>query len=301
MFAQLNSLARDAAVPFDGLVDSLFSDIARTHADALVIDLRNNQGGDGSLAQALVHSIIRTPHINQRGHVYVITGRATFSAAVILAAALEKETNATFVGEPTGAPANHYGEPSRIELPRTKLRLSYSRLYWQNGDPRDRRPWIAPSIPVALTFDDWRANRDAAFETILALRGSPVRPVPILRVGGDYPTDVVLLSDACGGTDIAPNPTRVKHNAGDTLVTITHAGNAYEGVVKQDGSFVTRRRTLVAGDVSYDVSIAGQFTGDGLRAYVVIGVRDPKRSGPCQYVVGWNGLRTNGFNVIPGR
>jgi hypothetical protein len=301
VYAQVNSLARDPSASFAALVDSLFKEIEANAAGTLIIDIRNNQGGDGTLVKSLVQRIIRTPAINQRGHLFVITGRATFSAAVILAAALENETNATFVGEPTGAPANHYGEPARIVLPATGLRMAYSRLYWQNGDPRDARQWIAPSIPVGLTFAGWRANKDPVLETILALHGVPGRPMPRLAVGGVYPTVVTMLADGCGGSGIANNPTVIEHATGAPTFTLTHAGQRYEGTIRGDGSFSTKRNTIALGAVTYDIDIVGEFTGDGMRAYVTVVTRDPGRSAPCQYTVGWRATKATGLNVIPGR
>jgi hypothetical protein len=301
MYAQINSLTRDPAVPFAGQVDSLFGEIETKGVSTLIIDIRNNGGGDGTLAKSLVQRIIRAPLINQRNHLYVITGRATFSAAVILAAALENETNAIFAGEPTGAPANHYGEPARMELPHTKIRFAYSRLYWQNGDPRDARPWIAPSVPVPLRFEDWRSGVDAALETILALNGDPVRPKPKLRVAGAYPTAVTLLSDGCGGTSVQDSRTVIQHAEGGTSISLTHAGNTYDGTVRPDGAFSTAGKALSIGDTTYDINIAGEFTGDGFRAFVTVGVRDPRRSAPCQYTVVWRAQRSAGLNMIPGR
>src|SRR6267143_154269 len=55
-----------------------------------------------------------------KGHLFVITGRLTFSAAMNLASRLEHETHATFVGEPTGSRPNHYGEAVTLTLPQRR-------------------------------------------------------------------------------------------------------------------------------------------------------------------------------------
>ena len=44
------------------------------------------------------------------GHLFVIIGRRTFSAAQNTVNMIEKNTNATFVGEPTGSRPNFVGE-----------------------------------------------------------------------------------------------------------------------------------------------------------------------------------------------
>jgi hypothetical protein len=147
----------------------LFREIARCEADRLVLDLRCNNGGDNTLNRALVRRIIQATNIDWRGRLYVIIGRKTFSAAVNLVSDLENFTNATFVGEPTAAPANHFGETTRLVLPGSGISAIYSSLYWQGGDPRDARPWIEPSIRTPVVFRDFRRNRDPALEAILGL------------------------------------------------------------------------------------------------------------------------------------
>jgi hypothetical protein len=105
--------------------------------------------------------------IVERGRLFTIIGRRTFSAAMNCANALEQHTNTLFVGEPTGTSPNHYGDAARIVLPHSGLSVFASTLYWQDSSPQDTRPWIAPHLPVAMTREDYLANRDPALEAIL--------------------------------------------------------------------------------------------------------------------------------------
>jgi hypothetical protein len=141
----------------------------------LVLDLRRNRGGDSSLAEPLLRALIASP-LNEVGHLYVLIGRSTFSAAMNFALLLEKHTDSLFVGEPTGARPNSYGDSRKVRLPHTGLTLRISTLYWQS-DPRDQRPWIAPQLPVAATAEDMLAGRDPVLETVLAL-APPTGGVP---------------------------------------------------------------------------------------------------------------------------
>ena len=118
-----------------------------------------------------INSIIKTEKINKRGNLFVITGRRTFSAAQNLASFLEKQTNATFVGEPTGSSPNFVGEEDFITLPYSKLAMNVSDLYWQSSWPGDKRTWIAPLIYTPPTFKAYSMNRDEALESILSLTG----------------------------------------------------------------------------------------------------------------------------------
>ena len=69
--------------------------------DRLVLDLRLNRGGDGTLNQPLVVNLIRSAKLEGPGRLFVLIGRSTFSAASFLVHDLEAYTDAVFVGEPT--------------------------------------------------------------------------------------------------------------------------------------------------------------------------------------------------------
>ena len=48
-----------------------------------------------------------------------------------------------------------------------------STLWWQDLDPRDKRPWTAPEIAAEMTSADFRAGRDPALEAVLRWRSEP--------------------------------------------------------------------------------------------------------------------------------
>lgn len=63
---------------------------------------------------------------------------------------------------------NFTGEDNPIALPFSGLTISISNRYWQDSDPADRRPWIEPHIPVALTSVHWLGNEDPVPDAALA-------------------------------------------------------------------------------------------------------------------------------------
>jgi hypothetical protein len=152
----------------------LFSLIEEQPVDRLVIDLRHNGGGDNGLNLPLLHGLIRCEAVRRPGALYAIVGRGTFSAAMMFALDLERHTRAIFVGEPTGARPNHYGDARLLRLPGTGLTVRVSTLYWQYSDPRDERSWIAPHIAAPLTSAAYCSGRDPAMAAILA--GLDARP-----------------------------------------------------------------------------------------------------------------------------
>lgn len=148
--------------------ERFFDEIESNGTTALVIDLRNNHGGSGNLNLPLLHRIAASP-LGRRGNLYVIIGRQTFSAAMNFATALEVNTGARFVGEPTGSRPNFVGESSVFLLPYSGLAISCSNRWFQGTDSLDRRVWIPPHIPTPITVEDDAANRDPALEAILEI------------------------------------------------------------------------------------------------------------------------------------
>jgi hypothetical protein len=166
VYFAFNEVANGETETLAAFADRLFKFIDTHNVDTLVIDLRNNPGGNESLARPILHGIIRSRKLQEPGHLFVLIGRRTFSAAVNFATDLEEHTNAVFVGEPTGGRPNGFGEARKIVLPSSGLTVRVAQLYWQKSDPRDRRDAIPPHLGVAATSADFIAHRDLAMQTI---------------------------------------------------------------------------------------------------------------------------------------
>lgn len=143
--------------------------VAANPVEKLVIDLRRNDGGNNDLNRPVIKRIIKS-RMDERGRLFVITGRRTFSAAQNFVNEFEKYTNATFVGEPTAGRPNHYGDGRPVRLPNSKLTAQVSTLYWQDMDPRDDRVWTAPEIAAPNISTDYRNGEDAALTAIVGYR-----------------------------------------------------------------------------------------------------------------------------------
>ena len=168
IYFQLNAIRDDENQTLSEFVDELFSVIDKKKITTLIIDLRQNNGGNNTLNQSLVHALIRNDEVNQHGRLFAIVGRRTFSAAMNLASDLETHTNVMFVGEPTGSKPNFYGEDSIYRLPFSGLVGSVSTRRWQGGfNSSDQRIWIAPDLAAPMSSEDYRNGRDPALETIL--------------------------------------------------------------------------------------------------------------------------------------
>jgi hypothetical protein len=146
----------------------LFAFVEEHEVDALVIDMRSNGGGDLHHNRELVRGLVRCERIDRPGHLYVMIGRRTFSAAMNGVAQIEKYSHPIFVGEPTGSSPNFVGETTPLRLPCSGLTVSCSSLAWQGTYAYDRRTWIAPQIHAEPTSADFLAGRDPAWERLLA-------------------------------------------------------------------------------------------------------------------------------------
>ena len=170
IYFQFNAVRDHPAETFAAFCDRLFGFIEDRNAGRLVIDMRWNGGGNTLLAQHLLHHLIASKRLSRRGALFVIIGRLTFSAAQNTVTAIERETSAIFVGEPTGSRPNFIGERIDFELPYSKVRANAADLFWQTSWPADYRTWLAPDIYAPPTFEAYRRNEDPALAAILAIR-----------------------------------------------------------------------------------------------------------------------------------
>jgi hypothetical protein len=180
VYMQYNEVYDREDESLDAFTDRLISFIDANPVEALVLDIRGNPGGNNARNRPLLRGLIGCAELAEPGRLFVIAGRGTFSAAMMLAVDLEKLTNTIFVGEPTGASPNGYGDSRKIRLPHSGLTIRASTLHWQYSDPRDDRPSIEPHVPARLTAADYRANRDPALEAVRTMVAGPPQ-APVLR------------------------------------------------------------------------------------------------------------------------
>lgn len=140
----------------------------------VVLDLRDNHGGNSFHNREVVRSLIQRPWLDHSDRFFALIGRGTFSAAQNLVNDLEYYTNATLVGEPTGNSPNMFGDHEMVRLPNSGLVVGIS-TRWHQG-PRgdtDRRSFTTPRVFVEPAFADYEAGRDAALATVIACGSAP--------------------------------------------------------------------------------------------------------------------------------
>ena len=148
------------AAPPRALLLKLQRLVSRPKVKRVIVDLRLNGGGDNTTYGSLT-TLFGSSTVDRRGRLYVLIGRATFSAAANFAAELDRDTRATFVGEPTGGGVETYGDVVPLLLPTLGWNVNIAARYHdRRRGPKDRRLAVGPDIRVDLTSADYFARRD---------------------------------------------------------------------------------------------------------------------------------------------
>ncbi len=179
-YIQLNSVGDWGDRTFEQFFRESLAEVDNQKPSPLIIDLRYNSGGDGSKVAGMIHQFIKREDNPSWKHLYLLTGRKTFSAAIMVMAAFIDHTRVSIIGEPAGAPLDSYGDPTTIALPRTGVELDVSTLWHQLEDAGARYAIMPVDVPAPFSFADYQAGRDPAVDAIL--RGDEMRSIPVIAL-----------------------------------------------------------------------------------------------------------------------
>ncbi|MCE7997139.1 MAG: tetratricopeptide repeat protein [Roseivirga sp.] len=147
----------------------VFEFTEQNEVDKLILDLRQNSGGNNYLNKPAILGLIKSK-LNKKGQLFTIIGRRTFSAAQNLVNELEYYTETTFIGEPTAENVNFWGDVNIEILPNSGLPVRLSFMWWQDLDPRDERLATDPEITVEPSFIDYHTNHDPVLAAVLSYK-----------------------------------------------------------------------------------------------------------------------------------
>ncbi|HEX5284681.1 MAG TPA: hypothetical protein VFW30_11240 [Bryocella sp.] len=140
--------------------------VKQNHPENLVIDLRLNPGGDWDLGlKYVVNPIRRMARINRSGHLFVLIGPRTFSAAMANAEHFRKRTKAILVGQPIGEKPNSYQEAREMVLPNSRWVARYSVRFYRfvNGGEN----LIRPDQEIPESWEDFEKGRDPVMDWVV--------------------------------------------------------------------------------------------------------------------------------------
>ncbi len=147
--------------------DSIFALADSTAPARLVLDVRENQGGNGFLNRYPIQQILRRPALDRPDRLFMIIGRRTFSAGQQFVNLFEAWTHGTLVGEPTGQQPSQYGDHKPLELPHSHVIVNISTMFHQAPNEFDRRSFVPPAIYTPLAADDYARGVDPALAAVL--------------------------------------------------------------------------------------------------------------------------------------
>lgn len=141
----------------------VFNFIEKNKSKHLIIDLRNNYGGDFYKGLLLASWLNASDSIDWLSNSYVLINRKTYSAAMVNAVQFKQLLNVKIIGEPSGANPNDYQDMGQFTLPNSKLLVTYSkrlfRLQNNNG--------LHPDVLIEPKWKNYKNGFDEVLSWIL--------------------------------------------------------------------------------------------------------------------------------------
>ena len=156
----------DDSATIKTLAETLHTHLATKAVTKVIIDLRNNLGGNNQLYRPIIEAITKHSRINQKENLFVLTSSKTFSAGINFLDELMHETNATVIGKPTAAGSTHYGDAQFIRLPHSGIFFFLSTKQWTSNHVLDTTNTIHPHIQVAFNMTDYLNGEDPWLKAI---------------------------------------------------------------------------------------------------------------------------------------
>ena len=145
--------------------DAVNDFLNKQQAKNVIVDLRNNTGGDYFVGLHLIYALLLVDSLDWENGIYVLIGNRTFSAGMSNATHFRQMLNATLVGEPTGANPNGYQEVGRATLPNSQYAISYSKRIYRFQD--NNTPGVQPDVLIKPSWQDYKNGEDKALQWVL--------------------------------------------------------------------------------------------------------------------------------------
>ena len=148
----------------DAAIDGLRAALAGPDVRRVVVDIRHNYGGETRAIRPVLDALEGAPP-HPLG---LVTGRNTFSAAVLFAAELERILDPAFVGEPMSGSPNFFANSRDITLAHAGITVSVATEWYVGSTVDDPRLEIEPSVMVAMSSADYFGDADPALAAAIS-------------------------------------------------------------------------------------------------------------------------------------
>lgn len=168
-------------------LDSLFTVLHNYKPNRVILDMRDNQGGDFECGRRLLSFLLNQPldylagskeykrikpnPLHYGGRLLVLINGGTFSNAAIVSSYLQHERHALIIGEESaGNKTILSGDPIEITLPNTKIMVEISSTKYIIRKEHNNGHGIIPNHLIIPSVEDIIANRDIVKDYALKLK-----------------------------------------------------------------------------------------------------------------------------------
>ena len=175
---------------FTEFCDEVFKKIQEKRASHLIIDLRNNPGGDLFNTEIFTTYLIKNPNLSFQGavslkklkpfyrennplrfegSVYLFMDEISMSASTLFAGIIKNHRSATIVGQEPIEPLTFYGSTTNFKLPNTGLLLNVPQAKFVVPGSKNDGRGIIPDYEVKQTPEDTAKAVDTVLQFTLNL------------------------------------------------------------------------------------------------------------------------------------
>jgi hypothetical protein len=147
------------------IAEEMVGFIFQNNIRKLIIDLRNNGGGDLYVGLVLANALNLADPVDWKSGVYVLADKVTFSAATSNTALFRELLNAQIVGEPTGSNPTGFQDMDTFELPNSKLVVCYSKRLFRIQE--EFSEGVQPDIPQTYEWESFSQGNDNMLQWVI--------------------------------------------------------------------------------------------------------------------------------------
>jgi hypothetical protein len=149
----------------DEICKSIYQYIENNKVKQVIIDMRNNGGGDYFVGVLLAFYLNLCDTIEWENGVYVISDKEVFSAATVNVIQYRQMLNAKIIGEPTGSNPKGYQDMDEFVLNNSKLIITYSKRFFKFTE--ENTDGVIPDVLIDYNWDDYYNGKDNMLEWII--------------------------------------------------------------------------------------------------------------------------------------
>jgi hypothetical protein len=148
-------------------VEKLVGFVMQNQSRQVIIDLRNNGGGDLYIGLIMANALNMVDGIDWKNGVYVLSSGITFSAGASNVALFRELLNAKIVGTPTGSNPTGYQDMDAFNLPNSNLRITYSKRLFRIQETATEG--VQPDFFIDYNWESYANGEDNILNELLAI------------------------------------------------------------------------------------------------------------------------------------